>query len=196
MEVRLKANYFHPLKEKTKEMSADSIGGCKIDPSKILKIRKDENCTDNCMPTIFSSLFDKSNFKECQDYESHFCALEDLFDYVYGRFECTKPGVEKYFNGTLDVISGMSYANLVEDVDSTLMGDDDERSRTLLVMNWLFDSPYVNDREEVLVYGAVDIVSWIGGAIGIFGGCSIYDLSSQIIDLVFSLISRFSNTNI
>ena len=104
--------------------------------------------------------------------------------------------MEKYFDGTLDVISGISYANLVEDVDSTLMGDDDERSRTLLVMNWLFDSPYVNDQEEVLVYGAVDIVSWIGGAIGIFGGCSIYDLSSQIIDLVFSLISRFSNTNI
>ena len=63
-------------------------------------------------------------------------------------------------------------------------------------MNWLFDSPYVNDREEVLVYGPVDIVSWLGGAIGIFGGYSIYDLSSQIIELVFSLISRFSNTNI
>ena len=196
MEVRLKANYFHPLKEETKEISADSIGGCKIDPNKILKKREEENCTDNCIPMIFSSLFDMSKFKECSDYDSHFCALEDLFLYVYERFECIKSGVEKYFDGTLDVINGISYADLVEEVDSTLMGNDDKRNRTLLVMNWLFDSPYVNDREEVLVYGEVDIVSWLGGAIGIFGGYSIYDLSSQIIDLVFSLISRFSNTNI
>ena len=105
MEVRLKANYFHPLKEETKKMSADSIGGCKIDPNKILKKRKEENCTDNCIPMIFSSLFDMSKFKECSDYDSHFCALEDLFLYVYERFECIKSGVEKYFGGTLDVIN-------------------------------------------------------------------------------------------
>ena len=65
----------------------------------------------------------------------------------------------------------------------------------LFFVHWDFISTYVTDREEVLVYGAVDLVSWLGGAIGVFGGYSIYDLSSQIIDLVFSLISRFSNAN-
>ena len=117
-----------------------------------------------------------------------------MYAYVQ-TFQCTQSGVEKYFDGTLNDKKGISYANWVGNVTNSFMGNDDERNRTLLVMHWDFISTYVTDREEVLVYGAVDLVSWLGGAIGVFGGYSIYDLSSQIIDLVFSLISRFSNAN-
>ena len=196
MWVRLMANQFHPLKKETKEMSANNIEQC-VDPSKILEIRKDKNCTNNCIPTIFSSLFDMSTLKECPDYKSHFCALEDLFGYVWERNnQCTKPGAEKYFDGTVDIDNGISYAYWASAVNFSAMGNDGERGRTLFALQWDFVSPYVNNREEVLVYGGVDLISWLGGAIGVFGGYSIYDLSSQIIDAVFSLISRFSNTNI
>ena len=63
-------------------------------------------------------------------------------------------------------------------------------------MNWLFTSPYVTDREEVLVYREDDLFAWLGGAIGLFVGYSMYDLSSHIIDLAFNLISRLTNANI
>ena len=193
MWVQLTSNQFHPLKKDTKEMSASNKGRC-IDPSKILEKRKNKNCTDDCIPTILSSIFNMSTFKECPDYHTHFCALEEIFVYAYDQtFQCTNSEVEKYFDGTLNDKKGISYANWVGKV--TTSGNDDERNRTLLVMRWSFISTYVTDREEVLVYGAVDLVSWLGGAIGVFGGYSIYDLSSQIIDLIFSLISRFSNTN-
>ena len=96
----------------------------------------------------------------------------------------------------MDIDNGISYAFLASAVNFSAMGNDGERGRTLFALQWDFVSPYVNNREEVLVYGGVDLISWLGGAIGVFGGYSIYDLSSQIIDLVFSLISRFSNTNI
>ena len=196
MWVRLTATEFHPIKKETEEISVTSHRGC-VDPKKILEKRKDKNCTDNCIPIILSSLFDMSTFKECSDYDSHFCALEDLIGYVYERAaQCTNPGVEKYLKATLHIYDGISYANYLNAVDFLTTGNDDERSQTLLYLNWLFSSPYVNDREEVLVYGAADLVAWIGGGIGLFGGYSIYDLLSQMIDLVFSLITRFSNTNI
>ena len=111
MNVRLTANYFHPLKKETEEMSGNRE--C-IDPQKILKIRKDKNCTDNCIPTIFSSLFDASIFKECPDFDSHFCALEELFSYVYEQaYQCTNSGVEKYFEGTLAVGNGISQTDFL-----------------------------------------------------------------------------------
>ena len=96
----------------------------------------------------------------------------------------------------MDIDNGISYAFLASAVNFSAMGNDGERGRTLFALQWDFVSPYVNNREEVLVYGGVDLISWLGGAIGVFGGYSIYDVSCQIIDLVFSLISRFSNTNI
>ena len=83
MRVSLTANQFHPIKKETKEMSVNSYKECKVDPNEIREIRKDKNCTDDCIPTIFSSLFNMSTFKECPDYESHFCALEDLFLYNF-----------------------------------------------------------------------------------------------------------------
>ena len=190
MTVSLTANNFHPLKKTTAEI-ANSNGGC-IDPDKILKIRKDKNCTDNCIPTIFSSHFNMSIFKECPDYESHFCALEDLFLYVVHRaLECTNPGEEKYYDGTVTVRNGISYADFLDEIGYTT-GNDDERSRSLLALRWMFISPYVTNNEQKLVYEVKDLVAWLGGAIGLFVGYSMYDLSSQIIDLVFNLISRFT----
>ena len=160
-------------------MSTNSKEGCKTDPNMILKIRKDKNCTNDCIPTIFSSLFDLSKFKECPDYDSHFCALEEIFGYVHGQpLRCTNSGVEKYFDGFPEIYKGISYAHWASRINISTMGNDDERGRTLFALSWNFVSPYVNNREEVLVYGRVDLISWLGGAIGVFGGYSIYDKES------------------
>ena len=196
MRVSLTANQFHPIKKETKEMSVNSYNGCKVNPNKILEIRKDKNCTDDCIPTIFNSLFNMSTFKECPDYESHFCALEDLFLYNFLQtFQCTKFGVENYFDGTVEVFNGISYAKWTGAVNFSTTGNDEDRSQTLLLMDWWFNSPYVANREEVLVYGADDLFAWLGGAIGLFVGYSIHDLLSHMIDLAFRLISRFTKTN-
>ena len=101
--------------------------------------------------------------------------------------------MDKYFDGFQEVYKGISYANWAASINISTTGNDDKRSRTLLILQWSFVSPHVTDREEVLVYRAVDFISWLGGAIEVFGGYSIYDLSSHIIGLIFSLISRFSN---
>ena len=88
------------------------------------------------------------------------------------------PGVEKYFDGTVDINNGISYAHWASRINISTMGNDDEKGRTLFALSWNFVYPYVNNREEVLVYGRVDLISWLGGAIGVFGGYSIYDKES------------------
>jgi hypothetical protein len=57
MAVRLSANHFYPLKKEPEGTSEKVNGGC-FDPEKVFEIRKENNCTDQCIPTIFSSLFD------------------------------------------------------------------------------------------------------------------------------------------
>ena len=104
--------------------------------------------------------------------------------------------MEKYFEGTLAVGNGISQTDFLNHNTSwNHAGNDDERGRTLLAMKWEFTSPYVTDSEVELVYDAMDLVAWLGGTIGLFVGYSIYDLFSQIIDLVVNSISRFTNYN-
>ena len=55
-------------------------------------------------------------------------------------------------------------------------------------------SVYTTIGEEKLLYGFKNLVSWLGGAIGIFIGYSIFDLSNQIIDVIFNCIARLTTT--
>ena len=146
---------------KSEVILANRNKGCRTDPNKILKIRKDKNCTNDCIPTIFSSLFDLSKFKECPDYDSHFCALEEIFGYVHGQpLRCTNSGVEKYFDGFPEIYKGISYAHWASRINISTMGNDDERSQTLLAFEWIFVSPYVNPiptglGHVTLIYGLI-----------------------------------------
>ena len=136
-----------------------------------------------------------SRFKECSDYDSHFCAMKHIFDYVYGRgLDCTPPGVQKYFDGILDVGNGISYSNYRGSGNGIDHEEEDVHDRTLLSLRWVFISVYTNVGEEKLLYGFKDLVSWLGGAIGIFVGYSVFDLSNQIIDVIFNCIARLTTT--
>ena len=111
--LKLKAKHFYPLKSESKRTSEIPNEGC-IDPKRIIEIRKDFNCTDSCIPIMFSSLLNMSMFKECPDFDSHFCAIEKLFDYLYNQgLKCTRHGVEKYFDGIVDMRHGTSYSQLL-----------------------------------------------------------------------------------
>ena len=134
-----------------------------------------------------------SRFNECLDYDNHFCGMKHIFRYFYyqGR-DCTPPGVQKYFNGILQVGNGISYSysrGLINGIDH-----EDDNDRKLLSLGWTFFSQYTKVGEEKLLYGFTDLVAWLGGAIGIFVGYSVFDLSNQIIDVIFNCIARLTTT--
>ena len=62
-------------------------------------------------------------------------------------------------------------------------------------MWWTFDSDHINVQEEELIYGPKDLLSWIGGALGIFVGYSIFDLTSLILDWIFQFVCRIIWSN-
>ena len=41
-----------------------------------------------------------------------------------------------------------------------------------------------------MIYTSKDLVAWIGGALGVFVGYSMFDFSKQIIDWVFQIVYR------
>ena len=47
--------------------------------------------------------------------------------------------------------------------------------------------------EEKLIYGAKDLLAWIGGALGIFIGYSFFDFAKHIIDIFFHFIYKYIN---
>ena len=119
--------------------------------------------------------------------------MKHIIKHVYGQGrECTPPGVQKYFNGILQVGNGISYshyrgsANGIDHVDVN--------DKKLLSLKWSFFSQYTKVGEEKLLYGFTDLVAWLGGAIGIFIGYSVFDLSNQIIDVIFNCIARLTTT--
>ena len=82
-----------------------------------------------------------SRFKECSDYDSHFCAMKHIFDYIYWRgLDCTPPGVQKYFDGILDMGNGISYSNYRGSGNGMDHVDEDVHDRTLLSLRWEFIS--------------------------------------------------------
>ena len=186
--LKLTAKHFHPLKRESKETSGNANEGC-IDPNTIIDQRNDFNCSTSCIPIMFSSLINMSMFKECPDYDNHVCDIDNLFGYLYDQGQkCNRYGVEKYFDGIVDVRHGTSYYQLLRP-PQVPHGNDDLRNRTLLTMTMDFNSPYTTVYEEELLYDTTDLISWLGGAIGIFVGYSVLDLSNQLIDVIFNCIT-------
>ena len=101
--------------------------------------------------------------------------------YIIGHQEnCTKPKIEKYFNGFVSYKEGMTH-NLPKIIGKH------RRDRTLVLLYWRYGSKKVIISEEQLIYNSKDLVAWIGGALGIFVGYSFFNLSQHIIDVVFYL---------
>ena len=176
-------NEFYPLNPSSEESPASTQ--C-IDTNSIKKIRKDQKCKEVCIPIQFSSLFDLSEIKICLDYENHFCAYDQIKRYVYKlsrekQILCTKENAIKSYKGQVTYSEGIPYW-------ITNQVTEERRNNILFFMRWNFDSDHITVQQEELMYGPKDLLSWIGGALGIFVGYSIFDLTSQILDWVFLFV--------
>ena len=68
--------------------------------------------------------------------------------------------------------------------------DDERKKRIIVSLWWQFDSADGTANEEKLLYDSKDLLAWVGGALGIFVGCSIFDILAQIISLIFYFVAR------
>ena len=132
--------------------------------------------------------FDLSKIKICLDYENHFCAYHQIQMYIWKlskkkQILCTKENVKKSYKGQVTYSDGIDY-------DITNKIPEERRNNILFFMRWTFDSDHITVQEEELIYGPKDLLSWIGGALGIFVGYSIFDLTSLILDWVFQFVCR------
>lgn len=178
---RLSQNQYRSLHHKSNDnLSKDLSSQICLNYQNVTNIYEANNCTDPCIPIVYSSLFDISNIKECLNYDSHFCAINEVRDYIMTQQEtCMKPMVEKYFNGMVIYREGISH-------DYTYSVSDKRKNQTVLLFWWDFDS---NDHatlyEEKLVYDDKDLLAWLGGAFGIFVGYSFLDFFNRCVDIIF-----------
>ena len=172
-------NKFYPLNPSSTQC---------IDTNSIKKIRKDQKCKEVCIPIQFSSLFDLSEIKICLDYENNFCAYRQIERYIYKlsrekQILCTKENATKSYKGQVTYSDGIPYW-------ITNQVTEERRNNILFFMRWTFDSDHITVQQEELMYGPKDLLSWIGGALGIFVGYSIFDLTSLILDWIFLFVCR------
>ena len=71
--------------------------------------------------------------------------------------------------------------------------DDERKKRIIVSLWWQFDSADGTANEEKLLYDSKDLLAWVGGALGIFVGCSIFDILAQIVSLIFYFVARVIN---
>ena len=92
-----------------------------------------------------------------------------------------KSTMEKYFKGISTFKTGFTnyYPKIIRG---------DRKDRTLMLFYWGYESNLTIINEERLVYDSKDLLAWLGGALGIFVGYSIFDLVGHIIDVVFYCI--------
>ena len=159
-----------------------------IDTNSIKEVRKDQKCKEDCIPIQFSSLFDLSEIKICLDYENHFCAYHQIQMYIWKlskkkQILCTKENVKKSYKGQVTYSGGIDY-------DITNKIPEERRNDILFFMRWTFETDHITVQREELMYGPKDLLSWIGGALGIFVGYSIFDLTSLVLDWVFQFVCR------
>ena len=184
-------NKFYPLDPSASKDCIDTSGpvfqtGSLIDANEIKKILYDKKCKEFCIPIQFSLLFDLSEIKICSDYDDHHCAFPKIRSYIWklqseNQLLCTKENVEKFYKGDKVFSEGIPYwitNNVTEE----------RRNSILFYMLWNFNSDHVTVQEEELIYGPKDLLSWIGGALGIFVGYSIFDLTSLLLDWVFQFV--------
>ena len=96
---------------------------------------------------------------------------------------CTKKKIEKSYEGQVSFSDGLPYS-IIKRVT------EERKDKVLFLMRWDFDSDHITVQEEELIYGPMDLLSWIGGALGIFVGYSIFDLTSLLLDWVFQFVFR------
>ena len=91
--------------------------------------------------------------------------------------------MENYYGGQITILDGIPYF-------TTQNMNEEEKKRIILSFWWQFDSAHGTVNEEKLLYDSKDLLAWVGGALGIFVGCSIFDVSYQIISLIFYFVAR------
>ena len=180
--IQLTMNKFYPL-DTLSEGSPVSTQWC-IDTNGIKEKLKAKNCKELCIPIQYSSLVDSSEINICSDYDNHTCAQRNIQGYIRRlskKIWCTKENVEKSYKGQVDFEDGLPYW-ITQEVR------EERRNNILFNMILDFDSDHVTVQEEELIYGPKDLLSWIGGALGIFVGYSIFDLTSVLLDWVFQFV--------
>ena len=151
----------------------------------IRKIRIAANCTEFCIPVVFSSLLHQSDINVCKNIHDHICAWHDTLYYIHDQNQLCKKrrGIEKNFNGLTNFRA--DFPNFDPEVIT-----EERKIRTLLYVFWEFYSNITTISEEKLIYGSKDLLAWLGGALGIFVGYSFYDFAKHIIDITFYFIYR------
>ena len=82
----LTRDYFYPYSSMT--MTKSNQESC-INAENILKIRRDMNCKEFCIPYIYSSLFTTSEIKICGTFEDDWCAREEIWHHlVFQKASC------------------------------------------------------------------------------------------------------------
>ena len=158
-------NQFYP----SDSLSLESPVNTKcIDTNGIKKLYKGENC----------SLFDSSEIKISSDIRSYVWNLS-----FEKQILCSKENIEKSYKSQVVFSNGMPYW-----INSKLTKE--RRNNLLFHLDLNFHSDLVTVQEEKLLYDSKDLLAWTGGALGIFVGYSIFDLSSQILDWVFQFFCR------
>ena len=93
------------------------------------------------------------------------------------------PATQKYFKGISTYMRG--FTNYYPEI---IKGG--RKDRTLMLFYCGYKSNATIISEEKLVYDSKDLLAWLGGALGIFVGYSFFDLTKNIIDVVFYFIYR------
>lgn len=123
-------------------------------------------------------MFDLSEIEICARFEDDFCARKQILDHFSFELEqCRKKEVEKHFKGMVNTYEDISYY--------PKFMDEDMKTRMLMSLYWGYQSNSTTIREEILIYDSKDLLAWIGGALGIFVGYSLFDISKHIIDIIF-----------
>ena len=184
--------YYHLLLSKTEVPNQNmnlSLETC-IKPIDVLEIRSKRNCTEKCIPFIYSSLFNTSEIRVCKSFVDHSCAFMELGNHIQKQLSyCMKPTVEKYFRGRVNFRSGKDY------IDYLKTFNEDKKKSTLMIIFWMYHNQLTTVVKEKLVYDSKDLLAWLGGALGIFIGYSFYDFAKHIIDIAFYCAYRKMNSH-
>ena len=184
--------YYYPLLSNTHEMEdAGNFTQKDCLQSEIIigikKIHSMSNCTNLCIPLVFSSFLNASEIKICTNFYDHFCGGFWLIrDLVGEAIEfCTKTKkVVKSFTGWEKFKDDGITNQFPETIDK------DREKRTLIFFYWQYNSNMTTIIEEKLVYGPKDLLAWLGGALGLFVGYSFFDLTKHIIDIAFYFVYK------
>ena len=150
----------------------------------IKEARISAKCTKNCVPVTFSAFFNKSQIEICSNFDEHFCGILETWVFITNQITfCRQLGEQKYFKGMAEFREG--FTNFFPSVM-----DEERQKRTLMLLYWNYHSNLTTISEEKLVYGAKDLLAWLGGALGIFVGYSFLDLAKQMIDIAFYFVYR------